>query len=245
LSAIETSTGVDVSALNSLSDSLTDANSFNSTAYTNDINAATSGVQTEIDDYVSGKTPDITDSSSINILKTASQPSNFNGTCLADLMKDSWVYSNLNTSFISCKISSGNVVDSGDCAAQANIQAAPTGTCQGCMDSHVIFKDIYLGSSRFVVQSDLVSRYSGCASTNFPAYMGGIWESYYQVKLISLTDIQTRTSSAISALNQVVTDLTSINTLFNTVITNLNTTASGITDPEFGLVAGLNCVLIG
>ena len=179
MSAIETSTGVDVSALNSLSDSLTDANTFNSTAYTNDINAATSGVQTEIDDYVSGKTPDITDSSSINLLKTASQPSNFNGTCLADLMKDSWLYSNLNTSFISCKIASGNVVDSGDCAARANIQAAPTGLCQGCMDSHVIFKDIYIGDTKTNVISDLTSRYSACIGTNFPTYMGNIWDNYY------------------------------------------------------------------
>jgi hypothetical protein len=240
-----TGASVDVSSLSSLSNSLTDANSFNSTAYTNDINTAMSGVQVLIDKYQNGQLPDITDTSSISILSTASQPTNFNSTCLADIMKDSWVYTNLNTSFISCKVSGGHTVVSGDCAARANVQAAPTANCQGCVDSHVIFNDIYASNVRGDVASDLASRYSACAATNFPTYMGNIWDNYYFVKIPILQGIQTRTTAALTSLTTVVSDLTAINTLFNNVITSLNSTVSGVTDPDYGLVAGLNCVLIG
>lgn len=245
MTAIGTATGVSVSSLTSLSTALTDANSFDATAYTNSINSAMSGVQTTINDFQSGKTPDITDSSSISILNTAAQPTNFNATCLSDIMLDSWLYTNLNTSFISCHVSAGHTVVSGDCAARANVQAPPTANCQGCMDSHVIFNDIYSGNARGDLASDLATRYTACTSSNFPTYMGNIWDNYYFVKIPLLQGIKTRTTTALTSLTTVVTDLTSINTLFNNVITSLDATVSGITDPQYGLIAGLNCVLIG
>jgi hypothetical protein len=245
MTAIGTATGVDVSSLNSLSTSLTDANTFNATAYTNDLTTATSGIQTIIDKFQNGQVPDITDSASVGFLNTASQPTNFNGTCLSDIMKDSWVYTNLNLSYISCKVSGGHTVISGDCAARANVQAAPTANCQGCVDSHVIFNDIYDGLARGNLASDLGTRYTACTSSNFPQYMGNIWDNYYFVKIPIMKGIQTRTTTALASITTVIGDLTNINTLFNNVITNLGTTISGVTDPTYGLVAGLNCVLIG
>jgi hypothetical protein len=245
MTAIGTATGVDVSSLNSLSTSLTEANTFDATAYTNELTTATSGIQTIINNFQSGQVPDITDSTNVGFLNTASQPSNFNGTCSSDLMLDSWVYSNLNLSYISCKVSGGHTVVSGDCALRANVQAAPTGNCQGCVDSHVIFNDIYDGLTQGDLASDLALRYTACTSSNFPLYMGNIWDNYYYFKIPIMKGIKTRTTAALTSISTVITDLTSINTLFNNVITNLDTVVSGVTDPTYGLVAGLNCVLIG
>jgi len=159
-------------------------------------------------------------------------------------MLDSWLYTNLNTSFINCKVSGGHTVVSTDCDLAA-VQTAPAGNCQGCMDSHVIFNDIYSGSARGSVATDLGTRYTACASTTFPTYMGNVWDNYYFVKIPIMQGIQTRTTTALASINIVIADLVNINTLFNNVITTLDATVSGVIDPQYGLVAGLNCLLIG
>jgi hypothetical protein len=160
-------------------------------------------------------------------------------------MQDSWVYTNLNTAFISCKIAGGHKVVSGDCSNRLSIQSPPAGNCKGCIDSHVIFNDIYSGLPRGSLASDLNTRYVLCLSTNFSTYMGNVWDNYYFVKIPSLQLISGRITNAINSLNIVVSDLTSISTLFSNVVTSLDATLSGIVDPKYGLIAGLNCLLIG
>merc|ERR1711974_268744 len=44
---------------------------------------------------------------------------------------------------------------------------------------------------------------------------------------------------------QVLTDLTAINTTFTDVMGNLTAAVDTVTDPQYGLIAGLNCLLIG
>ena len=55
----------------------------------------------------------------------------------------------------------------------------------------------------------------------------------------------TRYGTADTQINQVITDLGSINTTFTDALASLTASVDSITDPEFGMVAGLNCLLIG
>lgn len=75
--------------------------------------------------------------------------------------------------------------------------------------------------------------------------MGNIWDHYYRVKIPEVKGISERLNTSVTSLDQVKTDLGAIDTLFNDVMTNLNSTVDSIVNPKFGLVAGLNCLLIG
>lgn len=54
MSAISTATGVNITALTSLSSSVISANSFNATVYQNNITSATNNVLTTINNFVIG-----------------------------------------------------------------------------------------------------------------------------------------------------------------------------------------------
>jgi hypothetical protein len=68
MNAIGATTGVDISSLTSLSASISDVNDFNSTFYSNNLNVAMAKIQSSIDDFSSGKIPDIADPLSILVL---------------------------------------------------------------------------------------------------------------------------------------------------------------------------------
>lgn len=158
-------------------------------------------------------------------------------------MKDSWLYSNANTSIVPCKVTGGHVVISTDCN-RAEVQAAPSGNCQGCMDSNVIMNAVYSGLARGSVASDLATRYNPCGN-GFNTYMGNIWDNYYFVKFPAIPNIYSRTNTAITQLNTVAGYLTAIGNLFSGVVNSLNAAVGTVTDPNYGMIAGLNCLLIG
>ena len=54
-----------------------------------------------------------------------------------------------------------------------------------------------------------------------------------------------RWSTAKTSVDTVVTGFTTVNTTMTNVITALNNAVSGIVDPKFGMIAGLNCLIIG
>ena len=231
--------------LKNLSSTLTSSNSFNADQKIADINTALSTIQTQIDNFNKGYTPDITDTSALAALVGISDPANFNtGGCTGAIGADSWPVSNGNSSFTPCKIS-GTVRLSSDaaCNSRANIMAAAT-TCKGCMDTTSIFNAYYTAVARGSLVTDLNTRYSnGCPS--FTTAFGNIWDNYYFNKIPAFTAISARWTTASTSVGTIITDLGSVNTTISSVMTSLSTAVDGITNPTFGLIAGLNCLLIG
>lgn len=229
--------------LKNLSSSLTNTNTFNATQKVADINTALSTIQTQIDNFNKGYTPDISDSSALGALLYVSDPANFAG-CAAAIGADSWPVSNGNNSYTPCKIT-GTVRNSADaaCNSRANIMAAAT-TCKGCMDTTSIFNAYYTAVARGALLTDLNTRYAnGCPS--FTGLFGNIWDNYYFNKIPIFTAISGRWSTASASVTVITTDLVTVNTTMNNVMSALTSTVDGITNPQFGLVAGLNCLLIG
>ena len=119
--------------------------------------------------------------------------------------------------------------------------ASRGGSCRGCMDTTSVLSSY---SSLATLQSDLGTRYSGC--TTFNSDLSNTWNNYYKIKKPAFSPISTRASSASTSLNTFTSNLTSsINTTFTNAKTSLNSASSTVVDPDYGLVAGLNCRLIG
>ena len=232
--------------LKNLSSSLTNTNSFNADQKIADINTALSTIQTQIDNFNKGYTPDITDTNALAALVGISDPANFNtGGCAAAIGTDSWPVSNGNNSFTPCKISGGTVKLSSDagCGSRGAIMAAAT-TCKGCMDTTSIFNAYYTAVGRGALVTDLNTRYSnGCPS--FTTAFGNIWDNYYFNKIPAFTAISARWTTASASVTTITTDLATVNTTMAGVMTSLSSAVDGITNPTFGLIAGLNCLLIG
>jgi hypothetical protein len=109
------------------------------------------------------------------------------------------------------------------------------------MDTFQIFESY---ASQANVVSALNSRYSGCTSLNNG--LSNLWANYYNIKTASLNGVKSRITTAQGS----VTTLTgyiavNLTSLFNTVKSNLLGTLSTVTDPKYGLIAGLNCRVFG
>ena len=124
-----------------------------------------------------------------------------------------------------------------------------TGSCSGCIDSTSIFNAYYNAPvPRGGLKSDLDLKYdtgTTAACGTFATYYGNIWDNYYFVKIPAVTGISGRFGTATTCIKEVVTDLGNINSTFSTVISSLNNNFDSITDPTFGLIAGINCLIIG
>jgi hypothetical protein len=119
--------------------------------------------------------------------------------------------------------------------------ASRSGSCRGCMDTTSVLGSY---SSLATLQSDLDSRYSGC--TTFNNDLSNTWNNYYKIKKAAFSPITSRASTASSSLNTFTSNLTSsINTTFTNAKNSLNSASATVVDPDYGLVAGLNCKLIG
>jgi len=95
---------------------------------------------------------------------------------------------------------------------------------------------------------DLTSRYS-CAG--FSTDLENIWANYYNVMQPIFSAVHTR---AVAAQTQITDNATvtgvykniyNINSMFGTIKTNLNAAVQTLTDPTYGMLAGLNCKLFG
>lgn len=202
--------------------------------------------------YASGDVTDL-DSTNAAILNTISNPTNNNAGCNAAFSADSWVPSN-NQNTVSCKVSSGHLAGSTDCSSSI------TGTnCYGCIDSSQVLASFYAtGNPATTLLNDLNSRYNSCA---FNLVLDNIWTNYYSVRYTKIgvpmalavsgsadltarikqatTQINDTTvaASVFSSINNFETELTSVKSSFTTVQT--------LTDPKYGMMAGLNCKLFG
>jgi len=185
------------------------------------------------------------DATNYNTLVTYSNASNFNG-CNALFSTDSWVPSNsANTSYpdISCLATNGNTGTATTCTASLANNGA--NTCGGCMDSYQLETIITTGAN---LGTALTTRYTAGCST-FITGMSNIWTNYYVAKATILSGVLSRattvtntiTSTGAGGLNQA---LTTMGTLFSSINSSLSSIAT-LTDPTYGLIAGLNCLVFG
>lgn len=234
--------GSSVNAIQNLSGSLTGIQSFNVSYQVSSLQQAMSVLTTVISNYKAGVLLDITDSSSISILTSISTASSYSSCTATGFSSDSWIPSDSqNPSYIACRISSGNNATSSSCSG-GNF-ATRGGTCNGCMDTTSILNTGTYSNTASVLAA-LTSRYPGC--TTFNNDLSNIWNNYYLVKSNSFSPITSRASTASTSLTAFTDSLTNtIDPTFTNAISSLTSIASSVTDPKYGLVAGLNCQLFG
>lgn len=188
----------------------------------------------------------------MDVLKKLAEKTNY-AACTDPLFQlDSWIPStNAAQVDVPCKITGGASVTT----CSVGDFAAGTNGCGGCMDTYKIFVPTNTTSAQ--VQTAVNGRYNGGGTcTTFATELGNTWQNYYVTKQTALDAAKDRydgtgasalvSTSAKTAMDAVKTDLgTSIPNTFTSVTTQLDTIAPTITDPKYGLIVGLNCLLIG
>jgi len=199
-------------------------------------------VTSYITNYQTGVILDITDSASITILKQLANATYYSSCAATGFSSDSWVPSDSqNPSYLACMIPGGNNAISSSCTG-GNFNSRG-GTCNGCMDTTSVLNTGTYASKSSVLTA-LGNRYSGC--TTFNTDMSNVWDNYYKIKSNAYAPVLSRANTANTALGTFTSDLTgTIGTTFTNTINTLNAAASSVTDPNYGLMAGLNCKLIG
>lgn len=203
-------------------------------------------------DFAESRQIDIIDNSALSILNKMSNPSG-NGyfNCNQLLNDDSWVPSNQpNTTYYSipCTSSIGKYGDEFTC---------PTGVsagnpCTGCMDTGSISNYYYRNPSS-VILDDLNTRYT--PNCSFNNELNNIWNNYYLVKAQALGPDVQGVASNTGVLPRMIIVKNDIDSLisnmdpalpniFNTILSDLSN-INNIIDPKYGLIAGLNCKLMG
>lgn len=227
-----------INAINNLSSSLTTMNNFNTTYTAATILSAMNAVTSYISNYQNGVILDINDTSSFNILSGLSKASQYSSCTATGFTSDSWTPSNSqNPSYIACQITNGNQASSSSCSGVSS----RSGSCNGCMDTTSTLSSY---SSKATLLSDLGTRYSGC--TTFNNDLANTWNNYYSIKKSAYAPVSSRASSANTAVNTFTSDITgTLNTTFSNAQSSLSSASDTVVDPQYGLVAGLNCKLIG
>ena len=209
--------------------------------------------------YANGDISDL-DTTNNNILAGLSDPTNSTGNsgCNSTFTTDSWVPSNAqNSSYssaVSCKVSTGFSGALSNCdSAYATIGASSA--CKGCMDTTQLLTH---QSSAANLITALNNRYtSGCA---FNTLLGNAWTNYFTIKYTNLgfptakTQVVGSVMYRVQQLAPTINDTTNnasvfksidnFRTLLDTVNTNL-ASVNSLTDPTYGMLAGLNCKLFG
>jgi hypothetical protein len=251
--------------INGLKDSVSKTNAFNTTSSTNDIISKLNQVTDTIKDFQFGRIIDIADNNALLTLNSLASPASLGCTALTN---DGYVPSTgtYTTTFTlpftpqSMPCNAGTVVNSSTCT-QANFEANPT-TCKGCIDVGDIFNSWYTNTppngtatlaNAAAWKAKLDTRYSSgdaCVGA-FTTTFGNVWENYYKRKIDAYSPILGRWKSVsdntnpASDITQVSNAFVSINTTMSSVIGVLQGSVDAITNPTFGMIAGLNCLIIG
>ncbi len=228
--------------INGLKDSITNTNTFNTTSQSDSINTAMNNITTTINGFANGVIPDVSDSDSIAALNSVANGQGF-GAC-AGTSPDSWVLSMSNTSTVACQVSGGaTVVPSGSCS-QVQFEAN-NAACQGCIDSSLVMNTWYSSLTQGQWLTKMNAKYPAACAASWSTYFGNVWDNYYMQKVPKMVAIQGRWTTANTDLTNVKTSLNGVNSSLTSIISTLNSTFGSITDPQYGLIAGLNCKIIG
>jgi hypothetical protein len=197
-------------------------------------------ITSTLNSYSNSQQIDFTDSSSYSIITQLSNASAYSSCTATGFTSDSWVPSdNQSPLWVSCKIQNGNNATSTQCSSSD--LANRGGSCYGCMDTTSVFSSYSTKSS---VLNTLNTRYPSC--TTFNGDLSNVWDNYYFVKSQTLSPVISRTSTASTSITAFTTALTgTISTTFTNALNALTAVAASVTDPTYGLVAGLNCKVFG
>lgn len=241
--------------LTNLTNVIDSLGSFSPDSYVTDLSGNLTEVVNTIRKYAKGQIPDVSGTNYAILQKVADRSQWPTCTSDADFMLDSWVPSNSQDSAystIGCQVSSGNVGNELTCPGPTRV-AAGNANCKGCMDTTMI-STVY--ATNTTLYSDLLARYT---CTQFPEQIDNLYQHYYSVKNAALGPTVTtagvgtvmgRTLDAQAVIVDNTTyagvykNLYAIQSLFTDIKTNLNSIAA-LTDPTYGMLAGLNCKLFG
>lgn len=177
---------------------------------------------------------------------------NSNNDLLNDTTAVSYLYSLANkTYYSSCNIpslipSNNNqnislTCSSGTSSNTCNLFAnCPT---DACINFEPIFKNYKTSSlSMASIKSDIANLNSSCASLQDDLY--NLYNNWYVPKSDKLTAVNARVSSVNTNVINMVNTMTTLKSDFSTVISSLNSLIA-IIDPNTGILAGINCLLLG
>ena len=79
--------------------------------------------------------------------------------------------------------------------------------------------------------------------------MVNVWNRYYNIKKTNQGPVKTRMATTFTTYNTASTGyhdrLTTLGNRFGTITSTLSSTVSSVVDPQYGMIAGLNCLLLG
>ena len=241
--------------LNNLTSVITSLSSFNNTLLEGYISSNLSILVSTTNAYANGDISDL-DITNNNILAGFSNPSNTtNSASCNGSFVDSWVPSNSqNSSFstaIPCQSNSASKGSYSTCDASF----APTSTCKGCMDTTKIL-------TREATAAAVIAAVKGKYGTScaFATILGNTWTNYFNKKYTTLgyptvvtqltTTVMYRMKQAQDLINitsnsaSVFASIDSFKASLTTISNNMNS-INTLTDPNYGMLAGLNCKLFG
>lgn len=232
--------------LNNLTNAINQTNSYNTTNLTNMINTANTNITGTITAVKDGVILDVSDTDSATTLSNIASMNTYGG-CQST---DSYPPSMTNTSTIGCSVSGGATIKptsaTGGTCTWANFNqgiGSTTAACKGCIDTSLLmnayYSDIVTATGWNAV---LNTKYGPCSWNND---FGNVWNNYYSIKIQKIQAIDARWGVANASLATVLSDITGLTTQINDVKTNLINTFQPILDPKYGLIAGLNCKIIG
>lgn len=233
--------------LNQLSYSVSQTANFDVADKTSTLTDALADIGKIINDFNNGATPDISDAAQLQKIIAVSQSAN-HPTC-TNLPSDSWAVSSDETTqpYATCTLSGTHTYATNTECSLANIQGR-TGSCLGCLDTTKILNALVSDANMQAVgdwKTILDARYTAAGCTTFNTYFGNVWDNYYFVKVKIVTDIKVRWTTADTNIGTIISSLSNLQTDMNNAITNLQGLVDSVTNADFGLIAGLNCRLIG
>jgi hypothetical protein len=230
--------------LQNLTSAFTNINSFSMSAYSANFTSIMNAMISNISSFALSQQIDTSNSNILNSLKKISNYANYPACTATGFNSDSFVPSTSQSpNYISC-----TAITPGTCSSGISSRAS---SCSGCLD---ISQALGTYTSSATLFNDLNTRYPGC-NAGFNTDLKNIWVNYFQVKATALgtpvnsvipaTGVLPRAKTAQTSINNLVSSVsTPLTDIMNNVTTNLNS-ISTLIDPNYGVLAGLNCSLFG
>lgn len=212
------------------------------------ISNASTAILNTMNDFIEARQNDIIqDATSLDWFKKIANGS-FPASCSANaaFQADSLVPSgdSKSTGTVPCK-SGTSAVANGSCSG-ANFGVI--GTCTaGCIDMANVMST---AASKANLLTYLTNRYgAGACATDLGTEFGNNYDFWYTPRVDGTTGInsvKTRFNGAVTTdLNNINSDMTALKPKFRDVYGNLSAAINSLVDPNYGMVAGVNCLLIG
>lgn len=211
---------------------------------TSGLTTAMNNITDAFTDYITAKRNDITyDSSLLDIFKSIANKSKY-GACSGDANFDA-----------------DSLVPSTDALSTASIPCATTplqsactsfaiGPCPtGCLDLNSIFVGYGAGAAA-TISTDILARYptAPCA-TAVKDDIVNLYTAWHTPRIDATSGIASvkarYDSGAKTDVDNIKTTLTALSPKMTSTFNSLNTTLNPLLDPSYGLIAGINCILIG